>query len=489
MKLIRRYCYNMLLVGIIGLLICSVGCNSINEETRTTQYKQETLENMEEPLVIFHDQSAYYLLESLKVSHPEIEIKQVYCDFDEIEKDFGTIDFETLITKNGIPDMIIGDPDLSVYLADWFKNGYIADLGVFCANDVSLNQDDYFPETFEVFKEDDYIYALPLGISVDCIIATDSKYLNSSFTNLKEGYTGRELMNVMIEEIKKKKEKGEFFCEESILPFQFMYLLDAIKQTAGEVEIEEELFKLSYEIAYLSSKETDEAKNYWHGQGKYYSSDYDYAWPSVFEPRRYEGKFSVGIWNQGDASALALSYAETANQYYLDEGVQAIYFPTAEEGNEYQAEVEILGGICEESNRKELAYELLRELMDEKISSFGTLCGLIPLGLTHPTVNVYSINIANAISILDRFENQSNVMVFGQTSAVDYAALLERRDISKEEKVKYQNMLRGIKGLYYMNKELDKINEVFLDYYYADIPDYKNCYLETIQVFNDYMKD
>ena len=477
------------ILAILMILMYLIGCTSIIEEERDSKYTHKSLETMEEPLVVFYDQSAYYLLESFKVSHPEIEIKQVYCDFDEIEKDFGTIDFETLITKNGIPDMIIGDPDLSVYLADWFKNGYLADLGVFCANDVSLNQDDYFPETFEVFKDDDYIYALPLGISVDCIIATDSKYLNSSFTNLKEGYTGRELMNVMIEEIKKKKEKGEYFCEESISPFQFMYLLDAIKQTAGEVEIEEELFKLSYEIAYLSSKETDEAKNYWHGQGKYYSSDYDYAWPSVFEPRRYEGKFSVGIWNQGDASVLALSYAETANQYYLDDGVQAIYFPTAEKGNEYQAEVEIFGGICEESNRKELAYELLRELMDEKISSFGTLCGLIPLGLTQPTVNVYPINIANAISILDRFENQSNVLVFGQTSAVDYAALLERRDISKEEKVKYQNMLRGITGLYYMNKELDKINEIFLDYYDAGIPDYKSCYLETKQALNDYMKD
>ena len=477
------------ILAILMILMYLIGCTSIIEEERDSKYTHKSLETMEEPLVVFHDQSAYYLLESFKVSHPEIKIKQVYCDFDDIENDFGTIDFETLITKNGIPDVILGDPDLSVYLADWYKNGYITDLGVFCANDVSLNQDDYFPETFEVFKEDDYIYALPLGISVDCIIATDSKYLNSSFTNLKEGYSGRELMNVMIEEIKKKKEIGEFFCEEAILPFQSMYLLDAIKQTDGEFEIEEELFKLSYDIAYLSITEADEARNYWHEQGKYYSSDYGYAGPNAFEPRRYEGKFSVGLWIEGDASALALSYAETANQHYLDEGVQAIYFPTAEKGNEYQGEVEILGGICEESNRKELAYELLRELMDEKISSFGTLCGLIPLGLTHPTVNVYPINIANAISILDRFENQSQVMVFGQTSAVDYAALLERRNISKEEKVKYQNMLRGITGLYYMNKELYKINEIFFDYYDAGIPDYKSCYLETIQALNDYMKD
>ena len=186
---------------------------------------------------------------------------------------------------------------------------------------------------------------------------------------------------------------------------------------------------------------------------------------------------------------MALSYAETANQHYLDEGVRAIYFPTAEKGKEYQAEVEILGVICEESNRKELAYELIRELMDEKISSFGTLCSLIPLGLAQPPVNVYPINIANAISLLDRFENQSNVLVFGQTSAVDYSALLERRNISDEEKTKYQNMLRGITGLYYMNEELDKINEIFLDYDDADIADYKNCYLETIQALNDYMKE
>lgn len=474
----RIYKELILLVAIM-IVMCLAGCASMIEEKRDSNYTLETLENMEEPLVVLYDPSAYYLLQSFKEAHTDIKIKQVVCDFNEDNKDL-----ESIISKNGVPDLILGDRYSTAYLEDWYNKGYITDLGYYYTNDTNLNTEDYFPQTFEVLAKENCTYALPLGISMDCIITTESKYLNSSFVNLGEDYTGRELMSVLMEEIEKVKENGEYFCGEGISPLEAMYWLDGISQTSEGIEIDEELYSQWYEILYSSLKEANEAKDYWHEQGKQYGSDYGYAWPSALEPRLYEGKFNASIWVEWDAPAMALSYAETANQYYVEEGIKAFYLPTADDGNKYKARVEILGAICEESNRKELAYELLRALMDEEINSFGTLSGSMPQGMPIRAIHVYPINKENALSFLERFENQNVNLIYGQTQIGKHVIMLERKDISEAEKEKHQKMLNGISGLYYVNEGMHQFNDMFWDYYDADISDYQYCYLETMKVLN-----
>ena len=469
----------------IVILLCLVGCTSIIEEERDSKYTHESLETMEEPLVVFYEPSAYHLLKSFKESHPDIKIQQeaIKCYED-------NHDLETFIKKKGVPDLILGNSSSAgLYLMDWYADGHIANMSDFCSKDESIDTEDYFPETFEVFKEKDSLYALPLGISMDCFITTESKYLNSAFVKLEEGYTGRELLDVLMEEIEKAREEGEIFSEEVLDPLEAMYWLDGISQISDGIEIDEELFRQCYEFMYLCAKESDEAKDYWFEQGKDYSSVNGYAWPNAFEPRRYEGKFNVSLWNIGDAPAMALSYAETANQHYIEEGIKAFYLPTADDGNKYKARVEVWGAICEESPQKELAYELLRALMDEEINSFGTLCGVSPTGLESVPKNVYPIKKENALSLLDRFETQTQELIFGQSSSQEYITLLERKDISDTEKEKHQKMLNGISGLYHANIEINKVSGIFLDYYDANISDYKYCYLETIQALNGHSKN
>jgi len=479
----KNYKGIILLVAIM-ILMYLIGCTSIIEEGGASNNTFETLESMEEPLVIFYETSAYNLLQSFKEAHPEIKIRQVNYNSFEVDKDL-----ESFIKKNGVPDLILGDRYSTGYLADWYKEGYIVDLGYYFSNDTYLNAEDYFPQTFEVFMEENQLYALPLGISMDFFITTESKYLNSAFVKLEEGYTGRELLNVLMEEIEKVKENGEYFCGEGMLPLEAMYWLDGISKTSGGIEIEEDLFRQWYEITYLRTKEADEAQNYWRKQGKQYGSDYGYAGPSALEPRLYEGKFTVSFWKEGDAPGLALSYAETANQYYVEEGVKAIYLPTGDDGNKYKARVEVWGAICEESSRKELAYELLRALMDEEINSFRTLCGVVPLGELERAINVYPINKENALSFLDRFENYNQEFIYGQIQIGQQAVILEREEINEVEKEKHQKMLNDIAGLYCTDMEMYKVNDIFWDYFDADISDYKYCYLETTQALNDYMKD
>ena len=80
-------------------------------------------------------------------------------------------------------------------------------------------------------------------------------------------------------------------------------------------------------------KEADEAIEFWNEQGYLYERNSGYAQFSAIEPRRYEGKFMGSIWNTGDVPALVLSYSETAYQHYTEEGINAVYFPTADDGN------------------------------------------------------------------------------------------------------------------------------------------------------------
>lgn len=461
------------------------GCASLTNGRRING-QVETLDNMEEPLIVFYDGAGYYLIKSFMESHPEINIEIVNC----IPSAGESIDYKTLIAKNGTPDLIIASEDISGYLPEWYEKGYIADLGEFYSNDVSVVEDDYFPETFDIFRKDSILYALPLGITMDCIIISESNYAESSFSKLTDEYTGKELLNIMLEEINKEKAKDEFFTETSCNILDFLYYFDAVKKTADDIEIDQELFKQIYEIMYLGLKEADEAISFWNDLGISFESSEGYAYPGAIEPRRYDGKFTVSMGGVDSAPAVVLSYAETISQYYRDEGIKAVYFPTIDDGSKYQASVEVWAAICEESNRKQLAYELLRALMDEEIKSFGGISGmLVPLGGSFHSCNVYPINRRNAISFLETFESQTEYLVYNQWSSLaslEDITIVDRINVNEYEKEKHKRMLSDISGLYLVNAALnDEVRDIFSNYYNADVFNYEYCYLEIQNALNE----
>ncbi len=188
----------------------------------------------------------------------------------------------------------------------------------------------------------------------------------------------------------------------------------------------------------------------------------------------------------GDAPAQVLSYAETAYQYILEEGVKAVYYPTADDGSKYQARVKLWGAVAAESSRKELAYTLLRKLMDEDVDSFGGPWGIgvIPHGASIYNVNVYPVNKENALSLLERFENQSVKLIFDIVGS-NRKLVLDRIDIDEVEKEKHTEMLSNISGLFCWNKELGEIGDICYDYYSDYITDYTNCYIETMNALNN----
>ena len=97
----------------------------------------------------------------------------------------------------------------------------------------------------------------------------------------------------------------------------------------------------------------NDASAFWNTQGKAFSGSTGYAFPCALDPRRYEGNFVVDIGSIEAAPAIVLPYAETAFQYHMEEGIKAIYLPTVDEENNYQARVKIWGAISQKSTKKE----------------------------------------------------------------------------------------------------------------------------------------
>ncbi len=462
------------LISLMSMTAVLAGCG--RETKENSHIQEETLETMEEPLRIFYDGTGYYILRSFMDAHPEIKIELINC-LPFLAEEF---DYKDIVEREGVPDLIIARDELSLYLPELFAEGDIASLTDYCFNDISMNQNDYFADTFEVFKEGENLYALPLGISMEFIVTSESKYNDSAFTKLKDGYTGKELLNVLLEEVQKNREEGEIFSEITMDPFSLLYCLDGFAEVDGSITIDEELFKQLYEFAYKNSKLSDEGSAYWSEQGKSFGGDLGYAFPCALEPRRYEGKFTISMGGADDAPALVLSHAESAHQYYSEEGVKAIYIPTAEDGSKYQGNVKVWGAVGGESERKDLAYELLKLLMDEEINSFGSVWGPIPRGASQHNENVYPINIENAISLLDRFESQTVKLMYGSPDPT----ILDRTDISEEEKEKHQKMLRGISGLYCWTRAMSEIDDSFEVYADAMVLDYEQCYLDMLNALN-----
>jgi len=473
----------ILLLCILLIITAFTGCASQNERRNSGSMFDETLETMEEPLRIFYDGTGHFLLKSFQDAHPEIDIRLINC-LPETDNGFDEFDLNKIIEDYGIPDLIIARDELSIYLSEMFKEGHIADLTDFCSNDISIDSDDYFPGTFDVFNTEEELYALPLGITMDFMLIAESKYSNSAFAKLEEGYTGRELLNVLLEEVHKEKETGEFFSENNLSSLLFMHYLDGVTQTDAGIQMDEDLFKQVYDFNYHVEKEADEAIEFWNEQGDLYERDLGYAKFSAIEPRRYEGSFTGSIWNVGDAPAVVLSYAETAYQYHTEEGIKAVYFPTADDGNKYQAKVKLWGAVSEKSNRKQLAYDFLRMLMDEDIDSFGALWGMdVPEGASILNVNVYPIRIENALSLLDRFEVYSTQLIYGNHE--DPIEILDRVNVSDSEKEKHANVLKSIAGLYCCAVEISATDDIFNDYFKANVTDYENCYFDMLNMLNE----
>lgn len=491
-----------ILISLLSVTAVLSGCRKRGKTTPDDEV-YETLENVEYEFTVFYDSDAELILKSFMENHPEVKINMLqfqqagaFLDHEEHNKG---LYLKEMIRAYGPPDLILGGP--GEYNADFVENyedgidiydlkgcyekGYIADLSTYCANDTTLDSNAYFPGTFEVFRDKDLLYALPLGISMDFWITTESKYNESAFADLQEGYTGEELLDVLQSEVEKERELDEFFCPEVISEINLLYQLGAVKETEKGIQVDETTFKKVYEFTLENGKQVWEKREGWNEEGKYYTTDNGFVERTAFEPRTYEGKFTASFWSAMDAPAIVLSYATTANEYHVEEGTKAIYIPNYDDGNAYTAAVRVYGAVGAESREPELAYEILRLMMDEGQSYFHILDDTVyPWFHSQTVFNLYPVNKEKALNLLDSFEESTSLMLYGNQGSGRYFQILDRVDVSEEEKEKHTKMLEGIQDLTYLNYDMKEASYTMNHYQAAEIEDYKQCYEKVVEALN-----
>ena len=81
-------------------------------------------------------------------SNPNVEISLIKCLLAEEEE----VDMQAMIDQYGTPDLIIAGESMSMYLPEWYEKGYITNINEYLSSDETVDIDDYFPETFDVFN-------------------------------------------------------------------------------------------------------------------------------------------------------------------------------------------------------------------------------------------------------------------------------------------------------------------------------------------------
>ena len=489
-----------LVVSILVLMAVLSGCGEEKKE-KPEEDMYKTLEEVDYEFLVFFEPSAQMLLQSFTENHPEInivsrEIKSVLMDIDLINQG---LHLDAMIKQYGYPDLILVGPadengGFEVYsstgatidrydLPGCYEKGHYADLSMYSANDTTVDPDAYFPGTFDVFRDKDILYALPLSIHMDFMMTTDTKYSESAFSQLQEGYTGKELLEVMQMELDRKRDVDEFFCPERISAIRLLYQLGGVTQNETGIRVDEEIFKRVYEFTYLNNKQAAVKQAGWNENGRIFTAENGFVMFTAFEPRAYEGKFDVSFWASMDAPAVALTYATTANEYHVEDGTKAIYIPNYDNGSSYTASVGIYGAVGAESGEPELSYKLLRMLMDEEIMYFDIPDDI--LGFHGDSFNYCPVNKEQAAKLFENFENRNALMLYGHVGSGRYFQMLDIVKVGEEEKEKHAKMLDGITGMTYLNYDMMEAAHAIGEYQYMEVKDYKGCYEAVVKALNE----
>lgn len=459
------------MICIVSIIIFA-SCRSYTDADKSKQTIEEEAE-----MLVFYEYGTEGILDNFVLEHPDIQLKKYR---------FGGIEEELsrLILTEGKPDLILLNLSMSKDEDEVIEKNYAADIYDLYLEDFSVEAEKYFPGTFEVCKQNDEMYGLPLGISIRMMTLREENWQGSAFELLKESYTALDLFKAIEYEIDREKEQGVFFSVDSMMGgslYHILQLVGGVQKNNGHIIIDEELFAQIYAIKYKQSESDERALTYWEMQK--YEMPTGIGDISGLDPRRYSGKFIVSDWYERDgAPQICLSYATSVNEYFFKQKTHALYYPVVEDGDTFGASVEIMGLVGTDSERKKEAYDILRLMMDTPITVFSQPGGIF--GNTFCPVNK-----ENAYALMEAIEEEAyhtdeeSMIIQDGTGNILYT--MEKILINEEEKRRLQNVLEGISFLYRFSEEERRSNEIMNQYFNEKrMENYRFCYLEIMQMLN-----
>ncbi len=443
------------------------GCNG-NRDREVNVPKEE------KEFIIFYDDSCNVIWHNFKMNYPDIEAKWVNIDVS--EKNLDDAEFE-----HGSPDLILmGASSISWLLED--QGSSVESLGEYIYDDENLDQDEYFPGTFEIGYINDQLLAIPLEIYMDMFIVREDSLKGSALEQLEYGYTGKELFTALEEEAKKGRDEDSFLISDSgRYPVDWIYRMNGIiEEPDGTVTIDEELVQAVYSFEVQNREIRTTAREYYQTEaenGFIYSGKgaETYHGISALDPRIFEGKFYASLWT--GAPQIGVAIAKSTNLEIHNQNIEVFYVPNADSGDKYTASVSVLGMIGKESDEKENAYEVLKKMMDmpNKLWAQPNSSGFGNIG--------FSVNKENAINMLEVYNEEVSLKQILNPSGNELYEY-EKCQLSEKEKDEIKDVLGKISGMYVYNDLVDSGAAIFEDYLNAGIKEYQYFYYEIMQLLN-----
>lgn len=391
------------------------------------------------PLLVFYGPGTYNILLDYQQSYPEVKMiaKQIHF---QTEKD----ELAKTIEKYGQPDIILlGENDFNM-LGQLSEQHLIADMNPLLVEDESVEAAQYFPNTFEVFQTQQGLFGLPLGVSFHYMTLREENWQSTSLANLPEYYTAKELLNVLIEEAKKPREKG-WYLEKNILEgdiLEWMYQIGGIWAEDGQLQVDEEALKQVYTYYYLlkgNQKEADEYYEHYDQEATYDESKFVCA--SGLDHYVFNGKVLIDMW-QG-APQIGWVYAKSTNLDQCGQETYAYWIPKATEKGQYLGKVNICGAVGGQSSQQQRAYQTLRHMMDIQPQTW-----IQPMSMLSDSGKDYCpVNLFSAKKMI-RDYNALNGALEVRTEIGEVMYTMERQRLNEAEIAQFNDLLDQVSGVY-----------------------------------------
>lgn len=464
-------------VGLVEILISvSILCSCHqNVESRVEEVQQDEEKQEEKPVLVFSIGNSS-ILSDFQTENTDQNIEIVVIDQSNVEKDF-----EDSIYDKGMPDIII-DSGNERGLDFWLEKGYCEDISTYVDTDTSFDSDKYYPGVMSVGQVDNQIVALPLGLSIDYLTVREEIYDNSGLHYLEENYSAEELLSTLDQELDYQNRifnegNGELIYQVfSDWNGDFVFLLwdyGALSVSNGEITLDKELFNL---ICRVYEKHCWNF-SYANQQG---TAPMNTKTSPLDKGARYIATtwFNSGI-NKGVAPQVAISYAESINKEVFGQETKVIWMPMKSETNEepeYAARVSFWGMVGSQSERKEEAYQILRDMMDLELSAYSRVDGQQEIP--------FSVNREKSLAMITMVD-ESSIKSYTISDEEGESSTITKHSLSLENRAQLEYVLENITNIYTVDMDLqDQIFDIVYPYVQGGVGHYDECYdlvLELLQ--------
>ena len=431
----------------VALLMGLIGCRKTEDvkqedsmipvESSETMADDNTETEVDEPLLVYYVNQA-----------GSGTIAQAYINWYKLQE--GALEIETQAFNSAaeLEEAIYGEDKPDVILLDkytsgpvvnpfqWAKDGKIAGLSAYLAEDMTYDSENYIAGLMQAGKYGDEQYLIPLSVCGQFLMTNSDEIEVGALESLQNEYTMNMVLETMIADMQSHEGETGYYSQ---VPYSFsvstvvQWMVECLEQTGAlhvdreskSVTVDQELFELTMEYF----RETYEVANpFLMGQVNVMQMSYaDLA-----------GSSTVILGSNNMINTAR--YMSSACQQLLDQDAVLIPFEMAEGG--YALNMNVYGMVGGASKQPEAAYQFLRTLMDFSHDQWEMIA------MNDVIVSLSPVNKNEALALIESFESMSGGMYkIGKET-------FEREQLPAELAEQLRNVIDETSRVFYADAEV-----------------------------------